>query len=80
LPAGSLQPGLGDVGDADAAGGEIAARVERALHAVEQRARRRVVFGDDAVDVLDDVPRHARIGADADRRQGEAGGRATAER
>ena len=46
-------------------GDVVAARVERALHAVELDARRRIVRGELAVDVLDHVPGDAGVGGDA---------------
>ncbi len=76
----ALQPGLGEVGDADAAWNEFTARTEGALDAVEHRARRRIALGEHAVDVLDDVPGHARVGADADRGERERGCGAAGER
>ena len=75
-----LQAALGDVGRANAAGDELAAAVERALHAVEQRARSRIVFGELGVDMLDHFPRHARVGRDARRGEDQSGRGATGER
>ena len=68
-----LQSGIHHVGAADAAGRVVTTRVEGALHAVEQHARRRVVCGELCVDVLDDVPRDAAVGGHASRAEHQAG-------